>query len=209
MSVSMPSTCGVCLKEWFGVRDALLSGEQTILLRKGGIAEGPRGFVPEHQAFWILPTQVHQASQGLKRESTETSSTSTSRPGQIALDALLVLEGLARIEDPCVLDALAPEHVWTGETIAARFRYRIPGLWLMLCRTHRSQITHRLEERPEYAGCTSWVKLDSAVDCSDAQPVLSAGAFESRRERIERAIGARLLRPPFASDNGGLACEGS
>jgi len=46
--------------------DALAEGRQSLILRKGGIAEGPRGFVPEHDTFWLYPTHVHQAEQGLR-----------------------------------------------------------------------------------------------------------------------------------------------
>ena len=47
---------------------ALAAGRQSLILRKGGIDEGPGGFLPEHPAFWLYPTRVHQAEQGLKPE---------------------------------------------------------------------------------------------------------------------------------------------
>lgn len=62
----LPVTCDVAFKEWASVCEALASGEQTIILRKGGIAEGPGGFTVEHRAFWLYPTFVHQAEQGLR-----------------------------------------------------------------------------------------------------------------------------------------------
>src|SRR4051794_5706629 len=62
----LPPTCATAFKEWSGVCQALGDGRQSLILRKGGIAEGPAGFVPEHEVFWLYPTRVHQAQQGLR-----------------------------------------------------------------------------------------------------------------------------------------------
>ena len=61
-------SCGIAFKEWASVCDALLAGRQTIILRKGGISEGqaPGTFVPEYSEFWLYPTWVHQAEQGVR-----------------------------------------------------------------------------------------------------------------------------------------------
>ena len=61
---SCHSTAAIALKEWAAVCEALAAGRQTILLRKGGIAEGPGGFRPEHSEFWLLPTWFHAAARG-------------------------------------------------------------------------------------------------------------------------------------------------
>ena len=49
----LPVTCAFAFKEWAGVCAALESGRQSVILRKGGIADGPGGFVPDHEAFWL------------------------------------------------------------------------------------------------------------------------------------------------------------
>ena len=50
----------IAFKEWAVVVDALGHGEQIIILRKGGMAEGAAGFKPEHSRFWLFPTLFHQ-----------------------------------------------------------------------------------------------------------------------------------------------------
>ena len=45
--------------------DALGRGEQIVILRKGGIAEGRGGFRAEHDRFWLFPTRFHQQSEGV------------------------------------------------------------------------------------------------------------------------------------------------
>ena len=47
-------------KEWTLVCDALGRGEQSIILRKGGIAEGRAGFRFQHPEFLLLPTLFHE-----------------------------------------------------------------------------------------------------------------------------------------------------
>lgn len=58
------STKLIALKEWAVTAAALGAGEQTILLRKGGIKE-PR-FTPEADRFVIFPTSFHTEQQLLK-----------------------------------------------------------------------------------------------------------------------------------------------
>ena len=50
----------VGFKEWALVCEALGRGEQSILLRKGGIAEGRSGFGFRHDEFFLLPTFFHE-----------------------------------------------------------------------------------------------------------------------------------------------------
>ena len=55
----------MAFKEWGVVVDALGSGEQIVVLRKGGIAEGREGFQVEHEKFWLFPTRFHQQAEGV------------------------------------------------------------------------------------------------------------------------------------------------
>ncbi len=68
--LDLPPTCEFAFKEWAGVCRALGLGRQILVLRKGGIAEGPGGFSPEHESFWLFPTHLHEHQQGLKDEAT-------------------------------------------------------------------------------------------------------------------------------------------
>src|SRR4051812_32337221 len=55
-------------KEWAVICQALATGRQAVILRKGGIAEEGGVFRPEHARFWLLPTYLHQNADGLKPE---------------------------------------------------------------------------------------------------------------------------------------------
>src|SRR5438105_870543 len=91
---SLPDSSGFAFKEWAGVCDALMTGRQTIILRKGGILEGHGGFAPEHSFFWLYPTHVHQAEQGLRLER-EVEATSVSPP---AASDRVMIQAFAAVE---------------------------------------------------------------------------------------------------------------
>jgi hypothetical protein len=53
----MPS---IGLKEWALVCQALGEGRQTVMIRKGGIAEGRNGFAFRYSEFFLFPTFFHE-----------------------------------------------------------------------------------------------------------------------------------------------------
>lgn len=180
-----PPTCSIAFKEWAAVCSALADGRQTILLRKGGIDEGPRGFQPEHPAFWLYPTHVHQAQQGVKD--------GAERPpappeGAIPLESLAVVEWVGRVEEENTLDRLGDAHIWTQETVAKRFHYRAPGLWLLVVRVFRRHAPVSIPIEPEHAGCKTWVPLGAALAADGARPVLDDATFQARLRAIQLAL---------------------
>ena len=56
------------LKEWATVIKALESGDQTVILRKGGILETDSGFTVENEKFFLFPTFEHQETKHVKHE---------------------------------------------------------------------------------------------------------------------------------------------
>ncbi|MEK0327406.1 MAG: DUF1802 family protein, partial [Nitrosopumilus sp.] len=54
------------LKEWATIVTALENGEQTVILRKGGILETESGFKIEAKKFLLFPTFEHQEEKNLK-----------------------------------------------------------------------------------------------------------------------------------------------
>ena len=55
-----PDTCGIAFKEWAGVCDALTRGDQSIIVRKGGISEarGPGIFQPYRDLWKLFHKQI-------------------------------------------------------------------------------------------------------------------------------------------------------
>ena len=54
------------LKEWSAAVHALLEGRQTVLLRKGGIAE--KRFAVEADEFMLFPTVAHSHAERVRLE---------------------------------------------------------------------------------------------------------------------------------------------
>lgn len=155
-----PGPCGIAYKEWAGVCAAVGQGRQTILLRKGGIAESAGRFRPEHGRFWLYPTRLHQAQQGLR---------DPSPPAEVHPPGLIPIRHLVEVLSASWIDrlddalALAPRHVWTEETIRSRFAYRSPGLWRLDLRAWARPEPFLLAETAEQSGCKTWVVIDPPI----------------------------------------------
>ena len=185
-----PDVCAVAFKEWEGVCQALLSGRQSLILRKGGIKEGPGGFQPEHNAFWLYPTLVHQAQQGLK-PILHASPATTASPSddEVEIRGLAVVERIGLVERLTKLEELAPLHVWTAETIEKRFHYRQPGLYVLGVRIYRRGDPWRVPVTAEHAGCKTWVPLGEGLKTTALAPVLDAASHEETMRVLGAVLG--------------------
>ncbi|WZO97171.1 DUF1802 family protein [Isosphaeraceae bacterium EP7] len=178
---SSASACSVAFKEWAGICDALADGRQSILLRKGGIAEEGGRFVPEHPAFWLYPTRLHESQQGLRAEAP---SQVQSPPGTVPLYVLAVAEVVLHLDRETDLATLGDLHIWTDETIQKRFHYRTPGIWVLGVRAYRPEAPIVLEVTPEQAGCKTWVPLDRPITTAGLVPVLEDASHALRMDRL-------------------------
>ena len=169
MTPTPPDACSIAFKEWAGVCSALGDGRQSLILRKGGVSEGPGGFRPDHRTFWLYPTHVHEAEQGLR---STTRPRIVEMPGVVSIETLVVVEWVARVDRIEQLAALSGLHDWTEATILARFRYRTPGLWALAIRAHGRLEPWPVEITPAHLGCKTWVPLEDPPPTSGLVPVL-------------------------------------
>lgn len=182
----------IAFKEWAIVVDALGSGDQILILRKGGIREGRGGFQVEHSEFLLLPTLFHQ-----QRESVIESA--QARFDQIAPQfpdpSLLKIEFLAavvawqRLESFVAAECLRGQHIWRDDVIRDRFDWgREKNIHALAVRVHRLPQAVELPMLPGYGGCRSWVELAKDVSIQDAQPVLSDEAFAGQLKQFQSAL---------------------
>jgi hypothetical protein len=184
----------VAFKEWAVVVDALLRGDQIIILRKGGISEGPGGFEPEHGRFLLFPTLFHQ-----QRES-------VIAPAQARYDALaptlspstVRVEAFAQVVDWRLLESLdealrlSAQHIWREEMIRERFERGPSGsLYVMAVRVFQLSQPVDLPMQPHYGGCKSWIELDSPIPITDARPVLDDADFQKKFDMFEDALATK------------------
>jgi hypothetical protein len=187
---SQPGSCAVAFKEWAGVCDALALGRQSIILRKGGIREEPGAgrFVPDHREFWLYPTAVHQAQQGL-RLPPRSPAPDDDDPANVPIGLLARVEMMAHLDEESALAALEPHHVLTPETVRGRFHYRTPGLWVLVVRIWRREPPIWIAATAEHAGCKTWVALDESLPTLGLSPALDDPEWATRLEQLRTLLG--------------------
>jgi hypothetical protein len=182
----------VAFKEWAVVVDALMRGEQAVIVRKGGLREGPGGFQLEHPEFLLFPTLFHQ-----QRES-------VTPAAQARYDELsphfpppetLRLEGFARVIEWRRLESLAAalrlrgQHIWRDDVIAERFDWgRDKHIHALAVRVFRLDSVVELPMSPAYGGCKSWVQLEEEVSLKGARPVLAEEAFAAKLDQFQKGL---------------------
>lgn len=177
-------------KEWAIVVEALGRGEQIVILRKGGIAEGTGGFRAEHERFWLFPTQFHQQAEGVMPEA-------AARFANLKKPA----EGIVPIQFACeVVDSralnsleqaqrLLGQHIWREEIVAERFDWgRDQGIYAMAVRVRGLPEAKELPLLEGYAGCRSWIELEPEMDFVDTLPVLSDDVFAEKQAAFQEAL---------------------
>src|SRR4051812_24140206 len=146
----------VGFKEWALVCEALGRGEQTILLRKGGIAEGREGFGFRHDEFFLFPTFFHEQ---LVKVRTPAAEIPAPRPGEIEIRFFAKLEARKEIMDWSHAVALEGLHILAEPVVRERFEYKGAGLHVALVRIFRLEPRWILEDLPGYGGCRAWGKF--------------------------------------------------
>ncbi len=173
-------------KEWALVCDALGRGEQSLILRKGGIAEGRSGFAFEHPEFFLFPTFFH--GQIVKTRGAG-AALPTQREGVIEIRYFARVEFSAVIADWETAGALAPFHILQPEVVRERFEYDdAPGIHVAFLRVLRLEHAWTFLDAPRYGGCRSWVALPDAPHENPMMPVLSDAEHGARAGEVKKIV---------------------
>jgi hypothetical protein len=186
----MSKELSVAFKEWAVICRALAEGRQAIILRKGGVAENGGEFTVEHTRFWLLPTYVHQQRAGVIEEAwplLEQAEAERPPAGVVRLSHFAEVPGVYHVRDLSSAWRLAGLHLWTQDTVEARFAYRTPGLYVLPVRVYAAQPIE-IPETPYYAGCKSWVNLEQALPTAGAVPVRTEEAFDDVLRALDRIL---------------------
>lgn len=183
-------------KEWHLIIQALGAGEQILILRKGGIAEGRGGFAIKTNRFWLFPTFFHAQMEKAKPEARRwLDASKASVPGELEPPSELKLEFFAEITDSAFVSdwekivGLDPFHFWTEATVRERFYWsKPPGVHVLIVRVQKLNTPQKLRLTPEMSGCKSWVDVPVPFPFAEAATVLSDEAFAARRDAILKII---------------------
>lgn len=171
------------LKEWAIVCKAAEEGKQVLLFRKGGIMEYRNGFELKHKNFFLFPTFEHQSMDSIRDEYKEKlknldnphnttkdkhnspNSSTKNNPDRTQnttnIDLFVEITYFNEINDIAKLEKLEKFHIWNNDYAKMRFNYNPKKpLYLILLRTYKLNDTIKINNKPEWSGCKSWIQLD-------------------------------------------------
>jgi hypothetical protein len=180
----------IAFKEWAAIVDALATGRQIVILRKGGISEGRAGFQVDHPEFLLFPTAFHQQRDSVIAEAQTRFDCLEPIPADIVrIEYFCRVAAWRRLDSLEDAQRLEGQHVWKPDVIEERFDWgRSKAIFALVVRTFRLQERVDLPMSLRYGGCKSWIELERDIDVSNARPVLSDDDFEGLLKRFNAAL---------------------
>jgi hypothetical protein len=177
------------LKEWATVVRALETGDQTVLLRKGGILDVTSGFVVESKKFLLFPTFEHQSIDNLKpkfHNYLDLAKKSKPAEGQNKITSYAEVMAEADLVSEEKINKLSEFHIWSDSYIKTRLSWMpdkaIKAVFLKAYRIPECEI----QLKPEYQGCKSWIDINAKLD--SGKPVLDKLDLDSRLEKFREIV---------------------
>jgi hypothetical protein len=179
----------IALKEWHLLCSALLQGQQSILLRKGGILESNNEFELEHPRFLLFPTYIHQDPASVKPAWRDHIVKLPKEPDQITIEGWAEVVKIFEVPSRPAMDALDDLHLWDKPLIDMRFNYRPNNpLYLMVVRAWRLAQSITVPYTIEYAGCKSWVPLETPVPAQDSVQAMDEAHIQRLLARVSQTF---------------------
>jgi hypothetical protein len=181
----------IAFKEWDVIVRELLSGQQILILRKGGIHERQGKFQLSHQDFFIFPTLLHQSEGDKLKSYLKAGSSLPSAAETIPIQGYAKVVWYEWVSDLARIEKLDPYHGWSPECIRERFEWGDePGLFVIAVRVYRLPETLDLPNDPKYGGCRSWIEFSKGFTALFPPPVavLSDQEFQKRSDQIKQVL---------------------
>jgi len=177
----------VGFKEWAVVCEALGDGTTSLILRKGGIAEGREGFRFQHPFFFLMPTFFHE--QLAKTRLSADARLPEPTPGEIQIQFAAQVVWTRLVTNRDLLEKIAPWHILQPSVVEDRFQYDDTlGINVAFLRVWRLQTVWNFPDAPRYGGCRSWVNLPEISPDLSCTPVLDEDASQARSEELSRLL---------------------
>ena len=178
-------------KEWEGVCAALASGQQHLLLRKGGIHEGREGFSFKHERFVLFPTRFHAQADQLRMDF-EVSGGEWEPGDEVPLELVAEAVWAKTFTDWEVVAQLSGYHRWTEDLVRERFDWGEGEscIHCALVRVWQAPEPWMLTYEKKYGGCRSWVDLPDPPEgwAESLVSVVGDEEFETVSQRLQETI---------------------
>ena len=180
-------------KEWQVVCDALASGKQSIIFRKGGIHEGRKGFAFKEENFFLFPTRFHAQSEQVKVEHPQPLP-EWQEGDPMTITHFAQAEWAETLNDWAAVSALADHHIWTEDCLQARYDWTGKGMsegsiHLAFLRVYQLAEPLSFPYEKSLGGCRSWVELPLADDVEiELIPVLDDAEHLRRGDEIRSRL---------------------
>jgi len=177
------------LKEWAVVCRALEEGRQIVLLRKGGILEYRQGFEVKHDKFLLFPTFEHQSKDNLQLDYANKMDDilkNVPASGSNKISSYANAINVTETNDRKMLKSLSRFHVWNESYVNARMDYNPKKpMSVILLRVFKLDNPILVDNKPEWAGCKSWIPLD--IEAS-GKAVLDDQQFDRLASEVRGAL---------------------
>lgn len=157
----MSANITTAFKEWEVVCDALTTGKQHLIFRKGGIHEGREGFSFKHETFALFPTRFHAQAEHVTVGNVET------KPDW-EIDEDVTITHIAKAQWAKTLTSwdevkqLSDYHIYSEQTLHDRFHWEGKGMptgsiHVALVRVYELPNPLSFSYAKSHAGCRSWI----------------------------------------------------
>ncbi|MBO9598238.1 MAG: DUF1802 family protein [Cohnella sp.] len=182
----------IALREWAAAVEALASGRQVIVLRKGGIAEETKEFKVESPSFCLFPSYEHQKPHLMKEEARDavvrTQEEATAHPDTVRIAYYAEVAHDLEVTDEETLQRLDELHVWTQDYAVERLKWKkTKPLHVLVLRVYELEEPVWLPVDESYGGCKSWLRIPS-IRLSPKRPVLSDDRFAEMADEALRRV---------------------
>ncbi|MDE1862307.1 MAG: DUF1802 family protein [Thaumarchaeota archaeon] len=178
------------LKEWATVVRALERGNQTVILRKGGILETASGFRVEARKFALFPTYEHQETASLKSQFygyLAEAREGMPREGYNMVSSLAEVLDERDVSSASKLEDLSRFHIWSDQYVVERMNWMPSRPMKAVFLRVESIPAVEVKVLPEYQGCKSWIELN--VNSEAGKPALSDAELSAQLEDFRRIVG--------------------
>ena len=174
-------------KEWAVVCEALGAGLQSVIIRKGGIAEGRAGFAFRHNEFLLFPTWFHEQ---VEKTTLPPETRVPEEPGEeMELRYTAKVEWSGVLTDWERVARLREFHVLRESVVEERYRYNdSQGVHVAFVRVYRLEPPLRLKNEKKYGGCRSWIDLPD-IEGRVLVSVISDEEHLRRKKLLDQVLG--------------------